>query len=99
MSKDVYGPRVTVEGGTVEGRSRESVFFFGGAVRLPDGEPGQCTGPHRRPSLADDSRHRTRGPGWAGYGYCAAHSRFFWGLRLFLMCTSTGCRSRGRWRT
>lgn len=20
--------------------------------------------------------------GWAGYGYCASHSRFFWGLRL-----------------
>ncbi|MDH6705785.1 hypothetical protein P3T27_002507 [Kitasatospora sp. MAA19] len=20
--------------------------------------------------------------GWAGYGYCALHSRFFWGLRL-----------------
>jgi hypothetical protein len=25
--------------------------------------------------------------GWAGYGYCASHSRFFWGLRL-----------RGAWR-
>ncbi|WP_425824874.1 IS982 family transposase [Streptomyces fractus] len=28
--------------------------------------------------------------GWAGYGYCASHSRFYWGLRLFLVCTSTG---------
>ncbi len=28
--------------------------------------------------------------GWAGYGYCASHSRFFWGLRLFLVCTPTG---------
>ncbi|MER7282129.1 hypothetical protein ABT369_47640 [Dactylosporangium sp. NPDC000244] len=22
--------------------------------------------------------------GWAVYGYCASHSRFFWGLRLYL---------------
>jgi hypothetical protein len=28
--------------------------------------------------------------GWAGYGYCAAHSRFFWGLRLYLVCTPAG---------
>lgn len=28
--------------------------------------------------------------GWAGYGYCASHSRFFWGLRLHLVCTPTG---------
>ncbi len=26
----------------------------------------------------------------AGYGYCASHSRFFWGLRLYLVCTPTG---------
>lgn len=25
--------------------------------------------------------------GWAEYGYCASHSRFFWGLRLHLVCT------------
>jgi hypothetical protein len=28
--------------------------------------------------------------GWAGYGYCASHSRLFWGLRLHLVCTPTG---------
>jgi Transposase DDE domain len=28
--------------------------------------------------------------GWAGYGYCASHSRFFWGLRLHLICTLSG---------
>jgi hypothetical protein len=28
--------------------------------------------------------------GWAGYGYCASHSRFFRGLRLYLVCTPTG---------
>ena len=28
--------------------------------------------------------------GWAGYGYCASHSRFFYGLRLHLVCTPSG---------
>ena len=28
--------------------------------------------------------------GWASYGYCASHSRFFWGLRLYLACTPAG---------
>ncbi|MET7899899.1 hypothetical protein ABZT30_54270, partial [Streptomyces mirabilis] len=28
--------------------------------------------------------------GWAQYGYCASHSRFLWGLRLYLVCTPTG---------
>jgi hypothetical protein len=28
--------------------------------------------------------------GWAGYGYCASHSRYFWGLRLHLVCTPAG---------
>jgi len=28
--------------------------------------------------------------GWAEYGYCASHSRYFWGLRLHLLCTLSG---------
>jgi hypothetical protein len=28
--------------------------------------------------------------GWAAYGYCPSHSRFFWGLRLHLVCTPAG---------
>jgi hypothetical protein len=28
--------------------------------------------------------------GWAGYGYCPSHSRFFWGLRPHLVCTPAG---------
>jgi hypothetical protein len=28
--------------------------------------------------------------GYAGYGYCASHSRYFWGLRLHLVCTPSG---------
>jgi hypothetical protein len=28
--------------------------------------------------------------GWAEYGYCASHSRYFWGLRLHLVATLQG---------
>jgi hypothetical protein len=28
--------------------------------------------------------------GWAGYGYCPSHSRFYWGSKLLLMCTCEG---------
>lgn len=41
-----------------------------------------------RPCRANASA--ARAAGWAAYGYCASHSRFFWGLRLYLMCTTTG---------
>ncbi len=28
--------------------------------------------------------------GWAGYGYCPSHSRWYWGSRLMLICTCEG---------
>lgn len=28
--------------------------------------------------------------GWAKYGFCRSHSRWFWGLRLHLVCTPAG---------
>jgi Transposase DDE domain len=28
--------------------------------------------------------------GWAEYGYCASHSRYFRGLRMHLLCTPCG---------
>ena len=28
---------------------------------------------------------------WCGLGYCAAHSRFYWGMRLLLWCDPDGC--------
>lgn len=33
---------------------------------------------------------RSRLAGWAGYGFCPSHSRWFWGLRLHLICTPAG---------
>jgi hypothetical protein len=28
--------------------------------------------------------------GWAGYGYCPSHSRWYWGSKLMLVCTCEG---------
>ena len=33
---------------------------------------------------------RSQLAGWAGYGYCASHSRYFWGLRLHVIATPSG---------
>ncbi|MFF8196625.1 hypothetical protein ACF05L_38500 [Streptomyces bobili] len=51
--------------------------------RIIDSTPVECG--RSRPTVK-----RSDVAGWAGYGYCASHSRFFWGLRLFLVCTPTG---------
>jgi hypothetical protein len=37
-----------------------------------------------------DTTRRSDLAGWAQYGYCASHSRYFWGLRLHLVCTLGG---------
>ena len=52
-------------------------------VRLMDATPvpcGQSVITARRSDLA----------GWAGYGYCPSHSRWYWGAKLLLMCTCDG---------
>jgi len=48
-----------------------------------DSTPVECG--RSRPTVK-----RSELAGWAGYGYCASHSRFFWGLRLHLVCTPAG---------
>jgi hypothetical protein len=48
-----------------------------------DSTPVECG--RSRPTVK-----RSDAAGWAAYGYCASHSRFFWGLRLYLICTPTG---------
>ena len=45
------------------------------------------------PVPCGQSRETTRRSALAGhaaYGYCRSHSRFFWGFRLFLLCTPEG---------
>jgi hypothetical protein len=52
-------------------------------VWLIDSTPVECG--RSRPTA-----QRSNIAGWAGYGYCASHSRYFWGLRLHLVCTPAG---------
>jgi Transposase DDE domain len=37
-----------------------------------------------------ETARRSQLAGWAEYGYCASHSRYFWGLRLHLLATLHG---------
>jgi hypothetical protein len=52
-------------------------------VWVVDSTPVECA--RSRPTV-----RRSELAGWAGYGYCPSHSRFFWGLRLHLVCTPSG---------
>lgn len=52
-------------------------------VWIVDSTPVECA--RSRPTVK-----RSDLAGWAGYGYCPSHSRFFWGLRLHLVCTPAG---------
>jgi hypothetical protein len=52
-------------------------------VWVTDSTPVECG--RSRPTAK-----RSELAGWAGYGYCSSHSRFFWGLRLHLICTPSG---------
>jgi len=62
--------------------ARDSDFWFDNHW-IVDSTPVPCA--MSRPSVK-----RSDLAGWASYGYCASHSRFFWGLRLYLVCTPTG---------
>src|SRR6266702_2011049 len=42
------------------------------------------------PPRSKATARRSELAGWAEYGYCASHSRYFWGLRLHLLCTLHG---------
>jgi DDE family transposase len=41
-------------------------------------------------AMSRETVKRSALAGHAGYGYCAAHSRFYWGLKLYLVCTGDG---------
>ena len=52
-------------------------------VWIADSTPVEC-GRSRQTAKRSDLA------GFAEYGYCASHSRYFWGLRLHLLCTLHG---------
>jgi Transposase DDE domain len=57
--------------------------LFGDDVWVVDSTPVEC-------ARSRETVHRSELAGWAEYGYCASHTRFFWGLRLHLLCTLHG---------
>jgi hypothetical protein len=52
-------------------------------VWVVDSTPVEC-------GRSKETARRSDLAGWAEYGYCASHSRYFWGLRLHLLCTLHG---------
>ena len=52
-------------------------------VWLVDSTPVEC-------GRSRETAKRSDLAGWAEYGYCASHSRYFWGLRLHLITTASG---------
>ena len=52
-------------------------------VWLVDSTPVEC-------GRSRETAKRSDLAGWATYGYCASHSRYFWGLRLHLITTPSG---------
>jgi hypothetical protein len=52
-------------------------------VWVVDSTPVEC-------GRSKETATRSDLAGWAEYGYCASHSRYFWGLRLHLLCTLHG---------
>ncbi|MFD3940156.1 hypothetical protein ACFWSF_24755 [Streptomyces sp. NPDC058611] len=56
--------------------------FCTDTVWITDSTPVPC-------GMSRPAVQRSNLAGCAGYGCCASHSRFFWGLRLYLVCTPT----------
>lgn len=52
-------------------------------LRLIDATPVPC-------GQSRETVKRSEFAGYATYGYCAAHSRHFWGFKLYLLCASDG---------
>jgi hypothetical protein len=56
---------------------------FSDRLRLLDSTPVPC-------GASRQTARRSELAGWAAYGYCASHSRYIWGLRLYLLCAPDG---------
>lgn len=72
-------PRICI---VIEQLARISPSFCD-RLRLLDSTPVPC-------GQSRETRKRSELAGWAAYGYCASHSRYFWGLRLYLLCAPDG---------
>ena len=52
-------------------------------LRLLDSTPVPC-------GQSRETARRSELAGYAAYGWCKSHSRYFWGFRLYLLCASDG---------
>ena len=62
--------------------AHESASFWDG-LRLLDSTPVPC-------GSSRETARRSELAGFAGYGWCRSHSRYFWGFRLYLLCAPDG---------
>jgi Transposase DDE domain len=56
---------------------------FCDGLRLLDSTPVPC-------GQSRETARRSELAGYAAYGWCKSHSRFFWGFRLYLLCAADG---------
>lgn len=81
-----YGKRLRAMGGLLSAVITElarDTPSWHDSLRLLDSTPLPCAASRETVKRSDLAGH-------AGYGYCASHSRFFWGFRLYLITTAEG---------
>lgn len=81
-----YNKRLKKLAGTIAwltGQLAALTRVAGDDVWVVDSTPVEC-------GRSRETAKRSELAGWAQYGYCASHSRWFWGLRLHLVCTLHG---------
>jgi hypothetical protein len=72
----------TLISGTITALAKDTPSWHD-VLRLLDSTPLPC-------GMSRETVKRSDLSGQAGYGYCASHSRFFWGFRLYLISTPEG---------
>jgi len=81
-----YNKRLRKLAGTISwliGMLGRDTSMFTDDVWVADSTPVEC-------GRSRETAKRSDLAGFAEYGYCASHSRYFWGLRLHLLCTLHG---------
>jgi hypothetical protein len=81
-----YNRRLRAAGGLITALIRllaADTSLWTDDVWVADSTPVEC-------GRSSDTARRSDLAGWAEYGYCASHSRYFWGLRLHLVATLGG---------
>jgi len=81
-----YNKRLRASGPLIAAMIRELALVTPTGVdglRLIDSTPVPC-------GMSRETAKRSELAGEAGYGYCASHSRYFWGMRLYLLTSAEG---------